>query len=81
MKERKSYIGTLKGVKGIWCDKKPRGLEVEKEVVFYVPDEDKVFVDKEGNMLDSVVIQEGIDIKDYVEIKKPKAEENETPEM
>ena len=77
MKERKSYIGTLKGVKGIWCDKKPRGLEVEKEVVFYVPDEDKVFVDKEGNMLDSIILNEGETIDAYHEIVKPKTEEEQ----
>lgn len=77
MIERKSYIGTLKGVKGVWCDKKPRGLEVEKTNTFYVADEGKVFVDKEGNMLDSVVIQDGVDIKDYTEIKQPKVEEND----
>lgn len=77
MIEKKSYIGTLKGIKGVWCDKKPRGLEVEKINTFYVADEGKVFVDKEGNMIDCVVITDGVDIKDFVEIVKPKTEEND----
>ena len=48
---------------------------------FYVPDEGKVFVDKEGNITDSVVITDGIDIKDFVEIKQPKGREDESSEM
>lgn len=81
MIERKSYVGTLNGVPGVWCDQKPEGLEVIKENTFYSADEGKVFVDKEGNMLDSVVITEGVDIKDFVEIIKPKEETNEQTEM
>lgn len=76
MKERHSYIGTLDGVNGVWCDQKPKGLKVKDTITFYSPDEDKVFVDKEGNMVDSVVIKDGVNIEDYVEIKKPKEEEN-----
>ena len=75
MIERKSWAGTLNGVAGIWCDNKPEGLEVTKENTFYTPDEGKTFVDKEGNMTDTVVITDGVDIKDYVEIVKPKEEE------
>ena len=75
MKERKSYIGILNGVNGVWCDQKPEGLEVTKEITFYSADADKVFVDKDGNMVDSVVITDGVDIKDYTEISKPKEEE------
>lgn len=77
MKERKSYVGTLKGINGVWCDKKPRGLEVKEEIVFYTADEGKVFADKEGNLVDSVVIKDGVKIEDYVEIKKPKQEGEE----
>ena len=80
MIERKSYIGKLNGVSGIWCDQCPEGLEIEKEITFYTPDEGKVFVDKEGNMTDSVVITDGIDIKDFVEIIKPKEETNDSEE-
>lgn len=81
MIERKSYVGKLNGVSGVWCDQKPEGLEVIKENTFYVPDEGKVFVDKEGNITDSVVITDGIDIKDFVEIKQPKGREDESSEM
>lgn len=72
MKERYSYSGTLNGIKGVWCDRQPEGLEIEETVTFYTPDEGKVFVDKEGNLIDSVVIRDGIKIEDYVEIKDPR---------
>lgn len=81
MKERKSYVGTLNGVSGVWCDQKPEGLEVIKENTFYSADEGKVFVDKEGNMLDSVILKEGETIDEYNEIVKPKEETNEQTEM
>lgn len=80
MKERKTYIGKVNGVAGIFCDIKPENIELEKEITFYSPDEGKVFVDKEGNMVDSVVITDGVDIKDYVEIKQPKEETNDGEE-
>lgn len=81
MKERKSYIGKTKdGFGAIWTDKHPEDAVIEKEVTFYVPDEGKVFVDKDGDFVDSVVIQDGVKIEDYTEIKdvrEPKEEENE----
>lgn len=81
MIERHTYKGTVDGVFGIFVDKKPENIELQEEVVWYSPDEGKVFVDKEGNLLDSVVITEGVDIKDFVEIVKPKEETNEQTEM
>ena len=80
MKLRHSYIGKVDGVSGIWCDQKPEGIELEKEITFYSPDAGKVFVDKEGNMVDSVVIQDGVKIEDFVEIVKPKTEEDSVSE-
>lgn len=80
MIERHSYIGKLNGVSGVWCDQKPEGIELEKEITFYSPDTGKVFVDKEGNLVDCVVIQDGIDIADYTEIKQPKEETNDSEE-
>lgn len=68
MKKRQSYIGTLDGVNGIWCDKKPEGIELKDTIVFYSADEGKVFADKEGNLLDTVVIKDGVNIEDFVEI-------------
>ena len=68
MKERKSYMGTLNGINGIWCDQKPEGLEVSKEITFYTPDEGKVFV-KDGEFYDSVVIQDDVRIEDYEEVE------------
>ena len=76
MKERQSYIGSLKGVKGVWCDKKPRGLDLEKTITFYVPDEGKVFT-KDGELFDSVVLKDGEKIKDYKEVERPMDEKGE----
>ena len=70
MKERHSYIGTLNGVKGVWCDQKPDGIQLEKDVTWYSPDEGKVFT-KDGELFDSVIITDGVDISEYIEIVKP----------
>lgn len=75
MKERHSYVGTLNGVNGIWCDQLPEGLEVKQEITFYTPDEGKVFADKEGNLVDSIVIDETTNIEDFVEILDPRTTE------
>lgn len=74
MKTRKSYFGTLDGVKGVWCDKKPKGIELEKTVEYYVPDDGMVFT-KDGDLFTCVVLKDGEKITDYVEIKEPKSEE------
>lgn len=68
MKERKLYIGTLNGVNGSWCDAKPQGLELKETITFYTADEGRVFADKDGNLVDSVVVKDGTHIDDYVEI-------------
>lgn len=77
MLERHTYKGTVDGVFGIFVDKKPENIELQEEVVWYSADEGKVFVDKEGNMLDSVILKEGETIDEYTEIKKPKQEEEQ----
>ena len=74
MKEHKSYLGKLNGVSGVWCDKKPKGLKVAQENVFYTPDEGKVFT-KDGELFDTVTIKDGVDINDFVEIKDPRIQE------
>ena len=75
MKEHKSYAGTLKGISGIWCDHKPKGLKVEKENIFYTADEGKVFT-KDGELFDTVFIKdESVKIEDYIEIKDPRPAE------
>lgn len=76
MIERKSYIGkTSDGVSAIWTDQHPEDATIEKTITFFNPDEGKVFVDKEGNMLDSVVITDGVDIAQFVEIQDPRNQE------
>lgn len=77
MKERKSYVGTLNGVNGVWCDRCPEGLEVKETITFYTPDEGKMFV-KDGKTFDSVVIKDNVKIEDYIEIEIPKEEEPTT---
>lgn len=74
MKERHSYFGTLNGVYGMFCDVKPDGIELEKDVTWYSPDEGKVFT-KDGELFDSVVITDGVDISEYTEIVKPEEKE------
>ena len=78
MIERKSYIGKLNGISGIWCDYKPEGIEVTKEITFYTPDEGKIFVDKAGNMVDNVVVNDDVKIEDYVEIVDPRTKEDDS---
>jgi hypothetical protein len=83
MIERKSYIGKLNGVSGIWCDQKPEDLDLTDVITFYNPDEGKVFI-KDGEFFDSVVIKDGVNIEDYIEVKDPRqkeGEENEPSEM
>ena len=77
MQTRHTYKGTVDGVFGIFVDKKPENIELQEEVIWYSPDEGKVFVDKEGNMLDSVILKEGETIDAYHEIVKPKTEEEQ----
>lgn len=76
MKERKSYMGKLNGVSGIWCDTKPADLEVTKEITFYTPDEGKVFV-KNGEFYDSVVINDDVKIEDYEEVEDTRPQPGE----
>lgn len=77
MKERHSYIGTLNGINGVWCDKKPESLEIKETITFYTPDEGMVFT-KDAELFDSVVIKDDIKIEDYVEIKDPRQQPEET---
>lgn len=74
MKEHKSYAGKLNGVSGIWCDHKPEGIEVEKEILWYSADEGKVFA-KDGELFDTVT-----SLEDCVEIKDPRPAEGESNE-
>ena len=72
MKEHKSYAGILKGISGVWCDHKPKGLKVVKENIFYTADEGMVFT-KDGELFESVFIRdESVKIEDYIEIKDPR---------
>lgn len=79
MKERKAYKGTLKGVKGIWCDKKPRGLELDETITWYSADEGKVF--KKGDeFFNSVIIKDGVNIEDFEEVEDTSEEFKKEPE-
>lgn len=68
-----TYIGTLDGICGIWCGFLPEGVIVEKEINVYYPDEGKVFT-KDGELFDSVVLQEGESIEEYTEIIDPRSQ-------
>lgn len=70
MKFRKSYVGKLNGVWGVWCDQMPEGLELEKTNEFYVPDEGKIF--KKGDeYFDIIMVSEGENPEDYEEVDIP----------
>lgn len=80
MKEHKAYLGKLNGVSGVWCDKKPKGLEVVQENTFYTPDEGMVFA-KDGELFDTVFIRdESVKIEDYIEIKDIRKQPEEIKE-
>lgn len=70
MKIRKSYKGLLNGVFGIWTDTIPNGLELQEEITFYVPDENKMFK-KDKEYFDCVILKYDDKIEDYEEIDKP----------
>ena len=81
MKERKSYVGRLNGIFGIWCDRKPEGLELEKENTFMVPDEGKIFKKKaDDTYADIIMVSNGEKVEDYEEVDAPKQEEEPRPE-
>lgn len=80
MKERKSYVGKLNGVSGVWTDIKPEGLEVVEEITFFSADEGKCF--KKGDeYFTNVIIKDGVNITDYEEVDEPAphVEEQEQP--
>lgn len=80
MIERKSYIGkTSDGISAIWTDQHPEDATIEKEIIFYTPDEGKVFT-KDGEFYDSVIIQDGVKIEDYEEVKDTRPQPGEEPE-
>lgn len=76
MKLRKSYKGVLKGVKGVWTDEKPKGLEKVEEIEFWSADKGKVF--KKGDKIVGlcVILKDGKQISEYEEIETPKESEN-----
>lgn len=80
MKEHKAYLGKLNGISGVWCDKKPKDLEVVQENTFYTPDEGMVFT-KDGELFDIVFVRdESIKIEEYIEIKDPRQQPEEIKE-
>ena len=75
MQTRTTYKGTLKGVHGIWCGFKPKGVKVEEEVIVYYSEEGKVF--KKGDVTSGyVILAEGEKIEDYEEVDAPEKEES-----
>ena len=76
MKKRHSYIGILNGISGVFCDKKPKGIELENTIEWYSADEGMVFT-KDGELFDSVILKEGESIDQYIEIKDPRNQEEE----
>ena len=63
-----TYKGTnKKGIYGIYCGFKPRGLKVAEEITVYHPDEGKVFM-KDGEEYSAIILKEGETIEAYKEV-------------
>lgn len=75
MKTTITYKGVLNGVHGVWCGECPDGVEVEKEITVYRPDDGKVF-EKNGEIFDAVVLKPREKIESYKEIDSPKVKED-----
>lgn len=64
-----TYKGICKGIKGLWCGVKPKGLKNAEEIVVFYPEEGKVF-QKDGKEFKAVVLKDGEKIEDYKEVER-----------
>lgn len=69
MKKLVTYKGTCKGIKGLWCGVKPKGLKNVEEIIVFYPDEGKIFI-KDDKEFKTVVLKNGEKIEDYDEIER-----------
>ncbi len=73
-----AYEGTLKGIKGVWTDTKPKGLQLDKEIMFLVPSEGYILQNKETKIkVPSIIIQDETEQNNWIEIEKEKIKEIE----
>lgn len=77
-----TYVGTLNGVKGMWCGFLPEGVEVAEERVVLYPEEGKELV-KGDERFGAVWLKDGDVAENYTEediIKELEEEPKEKPE-
>ena len=68
MEIKKTYVGTLGGIKGLWCGFKPEGVVVSEEREVLYPKEGYK-LEKDSELFDCVWLKDG-DIKEnYKEVK------------
>jgi len=70
MEIRFTFEGTLNGVQGVWCGFKPVGVVVTKVIPILYPDKDKKLRKKgDEELLDFVILKDGIKEEDYEEVE------------
>lgn len=68
MRVKTTYVGTLNGVKGLWCGSKPKGIKVEEERKVLVPKEGYE-LEKDGETFSAVWLKDG-DVKENYKEKE-----------
>ena len=66
MYTKTTYLGTLKGVRGLWCGFKPKGIKVSEERVILYPEEGKELL-KDGERFGAVWLKDGDVADNYTE--------------
>lgn len=62
-----TYVGTLKGVRGLWCGFKPRGLKVSEERVILYPEDGKELM-KDEERFGAVWLRDDDVQENYIEV-------------
>ena len=79
MEIRITYIGTLNGIKGMWCGFKPNGAIIteERSVLYSEENFDLIRIADEENMGSSVWLKDGDVQENYREEEHEKPEEED----
>lgn len=76
MEIRITYVGTLNGIRGMWCGFKPEGAIITEERTVLYPSEGKVLRNLTSGEIDSTVWLKSESLQtDWEEIDEPKPEE------
>lgn len=76
MEIRITYVGTLNGIRGMWCGFKPEGAIITEERTVLYPSEGKALKNTISGEIDSSVWLKSESLQtDWVEVDEPKPEE------